>query len=87
MKLKCGRDIINLTNKDVVAFNGAAYMVWTQKKTTYWGSGGGVPIIAKNKAEKMINKGILVEAGHIQGNVLKLVRYNVNINGHEEEEW
>jgi hypothetical protein len=57
MEIKCNRKVFNLTDKDVILFNGACYMLLTQ---TYRSNYTNInPTIAKAKAQKMIKDGIL----------------------------
>lgn len=54
MIIKCGREEIDLNNNDEVFYNGACYQIKTRKCGT-------LPVIATNKAKKLIKDGILIE--------------------------
>jgi len=58
MELKCGRKTYILTEKDLIMFNGACYQLVTRVEPIdhYDVS----PIVARNRAEKLIREGKLV---------------------------
>lgn len=60
MLIKCGRKECELSNQDVVMWNGAIYQVITKRNFGSWHSD--TPIIARAKAEKMIKEGILIKS-------------------------
>lgn len=59
MKVNFGRNTFDITNKDRVLFNGACYILITQK--VYRGYGEDNPTIPKYKAKKFVKSNILVE--------------------------
>ena len=57
-KLKIGRNIFEITEKDVVLFNGAGWILITQKLFSGWSSYP--PSMSKAICEKFVKKNILV---------------------------
>ncbi|WCF11607.1 hypothetical protein NDS46_30135 (plasmid) [Paenibacillus thiaminolyticus] len=58
MIVKCGRKMIELTEKDVIMYNGACYQIITRNKGLGWNES--IPKIAKAKAQELIKKNLLV---------------------------
>ena len=59
MLIKCGRKEIELTNKDIIFYNDACYQIMTQTiRQNFYEI---YPVIAKDKAEKLIKDGKLIE--------------------------
>lgn len=56
MEVKCGRQIFEVTNKDLVLYNGACYQITTR----------GYALIAKARAKKMIKDGDMIECNSRQ---------------------
>lgn len=57
MELKCGKNTYQLTERDVILFNGACYTLITRKERSgYFESS---PTVAKAKAKKLIKDGFL----------------------------
>jgi hypothetical protein len=59
MIVKCGRIEFELTEKDLVMYNGACYQIITRKVGFGWNES--TPIIAKSRAMKLIKEGLLKE--------------------------
>lgn len=57
-ELKIGRDIFNITERDVMLFNGACWQLISQK--THKGWQDYFPQASKTMCEKFVKKGILV---------------------------
>jgi hypothetical protein len=60
MKIKCGRNEFDLTEKDIIMYNGACYQLIT--RTIHKGWHSHYPVLANGKAEKLIKDGLLKEA-------------------------
>ena len=58
MEIKSGRKTYTLTNKDRIMFNGAVYLLLTQKAFDGWRSYN--PTLPKTRVEKLIKSGELV---------------------------
>ncbi len=58
MLIKCGREEFNVDLTDLVMYNRACYQLITKKTGRGWYEWS--PIIAKDKADKMIKSGVLV---------------------------
>lgn len=74
MKLKIGRKIFEITEKDVVLFNGACWQLISQEVFSGWNSYP--PTISKTLCEKFVKKGILIESKK-QG-CLHYYKFNLN---------
>ena len=57
-ELKFGRNVFDITDKDVVMFNGACWQLITQKIHNGWNDYS--PRVSKAICEKFVKKGILV---------------------------
>jgi hypothetical protein len=57
MELKCGRETFQLTNEDVIMYNGSIYQLITKRAGIGWNAS--VPVVAKAKATKLIKDGLL----------------------------
>ena len=57
-ELKFGRNVFDITDKDVVMFNGACWQLISQKIFDGWYNYS--PKISKTMCEKFVKKGILV---------------------------
>ena len=57
-ELKFGRNVFDITDKDVVMFNGACWQLISQKIFDWWYNYS--PKISKTMCEKFVKKGILV---------------------------
>ena len=58
MKITASRRTYEVSNKDLVMYNGACYQLMTQKYYHNWGYIS--PVISKTNAKKWIKEGILV---------------------------
>ena len=86
MDIIASRRHFDVTNKDLVLYNGACYQLWTQAyvvyETRYHIPHNAAPIIPNNRAEKWINQGILV-LEKVTGNAedrseMKYYRFNIS---------
>lgn len=57
MKVKCGRDEYEVTNKDLILDNGACYQLITKKKFLGWNEYS--PTISKTLFNKMLKAGLI----------------------------
>lgn len=58
VEYKVGHNLLKITDSDRVMFNGAVYIVYTQEVGTGWDKRS--PLLARAKARKLINLGILI---------------------------
>ena len=78
MKIKCGREEFDLTDKDVIMYNKFCYQLITQRTGSGWKES--IPIVSKVLAGKLIkqNKLVMFKAtGTIEGKN-KLEYYKIN---------
>lgn len=57
MELKCGKNTYQLTEKDVILFNGAAYILMTRKERSGYFTSS--PSVGKTKMKQLIKNGSL----------------------------
>ena len=57
MKIKFGRNVLEISARDAVLFNGACYQIVTKEVGGGWH--GYPPIVSKKQAQEFIKKGIL----------------------------
>ena len=57
MKIKFGRNVLEISARDAVLFNGACYQIITKEVGGGWH--GYPPIVSKKQAQEFIKKGIL----------------------------
>jgi hypothetical protein len=58
MKIKCGRNEYDLTDKDVIMFSRACYQLITRRTGTGWNES--IPIVSKILVDKLIKQNKLV---------------------------
>lgn len=60
MLLKCGRNELEITEKDIVLYNGSGYTLLTQKVRDGWSQIN--PQVATGRMKKLIKDGVFIEA-------------------------
>lgn len=84
VELKIGRRVFDITEKDVVLFNGACWQLITQKIPYRWSSYS--PKVSKTLADKLVKKNILVlvkkssEYVTLDGKQMGLYYYKFDMN-------
>ena len=84
MELKIGRKVFDITDKDVVLYNGACWQLITQTIFKEWNDYH--PVMSKAICDKFIKKGILVmykkkyEYIASNGNQMGMYYYKFDIN-------
>ena len=77
VRIKLGHNYFDITEKDIVTFNGASYSLSTQKYNTSFDNVYSkiAPTVAQLKAKKMIKQGVLQRISDTE-----LIRYKFDIS-------